>query len=76
MAESILDVKGLACPLPILRAKKALRPLALGDVLEVLATDDAALGDFPTFCRQTGNELLSAETRAGVHHFRIRKDRE
>ena len=59
-ADRELDVKGLNCPLPILRAKKALGELQSGQVLKVTATDPGSVKDFQAFCRQTGNELLSA----------------
>lgn len=54
-----LDVKGLSCPLPILRTKKALSEMATGQVLRVLATDPSAAKDFQAFAKQTGNELVS-----------------
>jgi tRNA 2-thiouridine synthesizing protein A len=54
-----LDVRGLNCPLPILRAKKALGELTAGQVLKVMATDPGSVKDFQAFCKQTGNELLS-----------------
>jgi tRNA 2-thiouridine synthesizing protein A len=54
-----LDVRGLNCPLPILRAKKALTDLASGQVLKVMATDPGSVKDFQAFCKQTGNELVS-----------------
>ena len=54
-----LDVKGLNCPLPILRTKKALAEMTTGQVLRVLATDPNAAKDFQAFARQTGNQLLS-----------------
>ncbi len=54
-----LDVKGLNCPLPILRTKKALSEMSPGEVLHVLATDPGSVKDFQAFARQTGNELLS-----------------
>ncbi|CUA83590.1 MULTISPECIES: sulfurtransferase TusA family protein [Gulbenkiania] len=57
-----IDLSGLNCPLPILRAKKALAELESGQVLEVLATDPGAPKDFEAFCRQTGNALLTSET--------------
>ena len=53
-----LDVRGLNCPLPILRAKKALGELSAGQVLKVMATDPGSVKDFQAFCKQTGNELL------------------
>jgi tRNA 2-thiouridine synthesizing protein A len=58
-ADRELDVRGLNCPLPILRAKKALTDLQSGQVLKVMATDPGSVKDFQAFCRQTGNELLS-----------------
>ncbi len=54
-----LDARGLNCPLPILRAKKALTDMHSGQVLKVVATDPGAVKDFQAFARQTGNELLS-----------------
>ncbi|ATE59183.1 sulfurtransferase TusA family protein [Thauera sinica] len=53
-----VDARGLNCPLPILRAKKALSEMKTGDVLRVLATDPGSVKDFQAFARQTGNELL------------------
>jgi tRNA 2-thiouridine synthesizing protein A len=57
-----LDVRGLSCPLPILRAKKALGDLTTGQVLKVVATDPGSVKDFEAFCKQTGNELLSSSS--------------
>jgi len=54
-----LDARGLNCPLPILRAKKALGELQSGQVLRIVATDPGSVKDFAAFCKQTGNELLS-----------------
>ena len=56
-----LDARGLNCPLPILRTKKALGELQSGQVLRVIATDPGSVKDFAAFCKQTGNELLSQE---------------
>jgi len=70
---ALLDVKGLKCPLPVLRAKRALAALDPGTVLEVEATDPAALKDFPAFCDMTGHVLLEARTEGDVFRFRIRK---
>ncbi|HEY4542087.1 MAG TPA: sulfurtransferase TusA family protein [Noviherbaspirillum sp.] len=53
-----LDARGLNCPLPILKAKKALAEMASGEILRVLATDPGSVRDFQAFCRQTGNELV------------------
>ncbi len=69
-----LDVKGLNCPLPILRTKRALSDMSPGQVLHVLATDPGSLKDFQAFARQTGNELLSsAEVDRVFEYFLKRK---
>ena len=60
MADVTLDAKGLNCPLPILKAKKAIGDVASGGTLEVLATDPGSVADFEAFCRTTGNELLQS----------------
>ncbi len=56
-----LDAKGLSCPLPILRAKKALADMASGQVLKIVATDPGSIRDFKAFAKQTGNELLAQQ---------------
>ena len=73
MSERILDVKGLACPLPVLRANRALRELAPGARLRVLATDRASVQDFQAYCRETGHALLAFGEEAGVYSFTIRR---
>lgn len=69
-----LDTRGLNCPLPILKAKKALASLHSGDVLRVLSTDPGSVRDFQAFARQTGNELVEQTTADGdfVHLLRRR----
>ena len=69
----ILDCKGLKCPLPVLKARKAMKGLAAGDVLRVLATDPGAVGDFAHFCEVTGNRLLAHRDEDGVLIFDIAK---
>ena len=73
MADQTLDVKGLNCPLPILRAKKALKDVAMGGTLEVLATDPGSVKDFEAFCRTTGNELVESKTEGNVFSFVIKR---
>ncbi|MBC8239785.1 MAG: sulfurtransferase TusA family protein [Alphaproteobacteria bacterium] len=74
MADQQLDAKGLNCPLPILRAKKAIKSMDTGATLEVEATDPGAIKDFAAFCRVTGNELLeSSEEDGGIYRFLIKK---
>lgn len=73
MSETDLDVKGLNCPLPILKAKKAIKGLEAGDVINIVSTDSGSVKDFEAFCRQTGNELLESGEDAGVYSFKIKK---
>jgi tRNA 2-thiouridine synthesizing protein A len=73
MADQQLDVKGLNCPLPILRAKKALKDVAMGGTLQVLATDPGSVKDFEAFCRTTGNELVESKTEGDVFSFVIKR---
>ena len=61
MSKTVLDVKGLNCPLPILRAKKALTDLGSGQVLKVVSTDPGSKRDFEAFARQTGHTLLRVD---------------
>ena len=68
-----LDLRGLNCPLPILRTKKALATLPPGTILKVLATDPGAPADFEQFCRQTGNPLLSSTLGNGVFTLLLRR---
>lgn len=68
-----LDVKGLNCPLPILRTKKALAEMESGQVLRVLATDPGSLKDFPAFAKQTGNELLKQQEENRVFEFFLKR---
>jgi len=68
-----LDARGLNCPLPILRTKKAIAGLSEGEVLEMTSTDPGSLKDIESFCTQTGNELLSSSQSDGDFIFQIRK---
>lgn len=68
-----LDARGLNCPLPILRTKKALTDMRSGQVLKVLATDPGSVKDFAAFSRQTGNSLLSSEKADAEFVFFMKK---
>lgn len=68
-----LDVRGLNCPLPILRAKKALATMTSGQVLRVQATDPGSVRDFQAFAKQTGNELLTHSAAGEVFTFLLKK---
>jgi tRNA 2-thiouridine synthesizing protein A len=72
MPDHILDAKGLNCPLPILKAKKALNDVPAGELLQVLSTDPGSVADFEAFCRATGNELVESSTENGVYSFLIK----
>lgn len=72
--DSTLDATGLLCPLPVLKARRALRAVPAGGFLEVLATDPGAIKDFEHFCQTTGCELVeSGEREGGVLRFLLRK---
>jgi tRNA 2-thiouridine synthesizing protein A len=73
MADQVLDAKGLNCPLPILKAKKALSGLGAGGTLEILATDPGSVADFEAFCRTTGNQLLESKQEGSIYKFLIKK---
>lgn len=73
MADQVLNAEGLNCPLPILRAKKALKGLTAGQVLEIRATDPGSVADFAAFCNQTGNELLSSSNEGEIYKFEIKR---
>ena len=68
-----LDARGLNCPLPILRAKKALSDMSGGQVLKILATDPGSVKDFQAFCKQTGNELVSHLATPSEFTFYMKK---
>ncbi len=71
--DEVLDTKGLNCPLPILKAKKALKGMENGKILELASTDPGAIKDFEAFCRATGNKMLKAWEDDGVYMFLIER---
>lgn len=73
MAKTTIDVKGLCCPLPVLRANRAVKDLEPGDLLEVIATDPGAPPDFEVFCKTAGHELLESSEEDGVFTMIVRK---
>lgn len=73
MADQVLDAKGLNCPLPILRAKKALKDVPIGGTLQVIATDPGAVKDFEAFCRTTGNDLVESKVDGKLFEFLIKR---
>jgi tRNA 2-thiouridine synthesizing protein A len=71
--ETLVDARGLLCPLPVLRLAKAFRAQPPGSVARLLATDPAAVEDVEVFCRERGHELLESRQDAGVFSFLVRK---
>jgi len=69
----VLDCKGLNCPLPIIKTKKAIDGLASGDILKMIATDPGSVADVNAWCRRTGNELVHSEESAPEFVFFLRK---
>ncbi|MDZ7585587.1 MAG: sulfurtransferase TusA family protein [Thiobacillus sp.] len=72
---SILDTSGKCCPMPIVETNKAMKGLALGDILEIIATDTGTQKDIPSWCERTGQTLLSTTEENGVLRYHVRKDR-
>ena len=70
---SVLDVKGLSCPMPVVKTRKAIDGIAIGQILEVLATDPGSMADFRAWTKHTGHELLLAEERGDTFVYRIRR---
>ncbi|MGV6858145.1 MAG: sulfurtransferase TusA family protein [bacterium] len=68
-----LDARGLNCPLPILKAKKAINSINSGEVLKIIATDPGSVKDFEAFAKQTGHDLLETTEAGGEYTFMIKK---
>jgi tRNA 2-thiouridine synthesizing protein A len=68
-----LDLKGLSCPLPIIKTAQAVKQMASGDLIEIVATDPGSVPDFEAWCRTTGNELVERTEESGVYRFLVRK---
>lgn len=73
MSDTVLDARGLICPLPVLKTAKALKGLASGAVLTVEATDPASVIDIAHYCNESGNTLVGQEREGEIYRFRIRK---
>lgn len=72
-ADKEVDARGLNCPLPILKAKKALADMQSGQVLQVLSTDQGSVRDFAAFAKQTGNELVASDTSGDAFRFLLKR---
>ena len=73
--DSVLDVKGLCCPMPVVKAEKAMETIEVGQVLEIVGTDAGSKGDMPAWARRAGHEFLGSTEEEGgeVFHFFVRK---
>ena len=71
--DSVLDVKGLCCPMPVVKAKKAMDDIEIGQVLEIVGTDPGSKGDMPAWAKRAGHEFLAATEDGEVFHFFVRK---
>lgn len=71
MIKTVLDVKGLKCPLPVLKVQKAMKSLAKGQILEVHATDPLSVIDIPAYCNESGHHLLEQNQDEDTHLFLI-----
>ncbi len=70
-----LDLKGLLCPLPVVKLSKAIKEVDVGQIVEATATDPGVLADIPAWCKSTGNELILMDRAEGQFVFRVRRDR-
>ena len=68
-----LDARGLLCPMPVIKTKKAIMEIEVGDILEMLATDKGSIPDMEAWARQTGHELIQSEDRGETFRFLIRR---
>ena len=71
--DKILDLKGLACPQPVIKVNKGIKEIAVGQVLEAITTDPGSLSDFPAWSRTSGNEILKTEQKDGLIRFIIKR---
>ena len=69
----VLDLKGLLCPMPVIKLAKAIKEISVGDTIEAYATDPGVMADIPAWCRTTGNELVTLEKIDKQFHFVIRR---
>lgn len=71
--DKVMDLKGLACPMPVVKVSKGIKELQVGQVIEALTTDPGALTDFPAWARSTGNEILKTEQEDGIIKIYIKR---
>ena len=74
-ADKVLDLKGLLCPIPIVKMAKAIKEVEVGQLIEAFATDPGVMADIPAWCRTTGNELVTLEKIDKQFHFLVRRSK-
>ena len=74
-ADIVLDLKGLLCPLPVVKMAKAIKDIQVGQLIEAFATDPGVMADIPAWCRTTGNELVTIEKQDKQFHFLVRRNK-
>lgn len=72
-AMKVLDLKGLLCPIPVVKMAKAIKEVEVGQVIEAYASDPGVMADIPAWCRSTGNELMTIEKQDKQYHFLVRR---
>jgi tRNA 2-thiouridine synthesizing protein A len=72
-SDKIMDLKGLPCPMPVVKVSKGIKEIAVGQVLEAITTDPGSLADFPAWARMSGNEILNTIQGEGIIRFFIRR---
>lgn len=73
--DKVMDLKGLPCPMPVVKVSKGIKEISVGQVLEAQTTDPGALADFPAWARTSGNEIVKTEQTNGVIRFYIKRQR-
>jgi tRNA 2-thiouridine synthesizing protein A len=73
--EKVLDLKGLLCPIPVVKMAKAIKEVEVGQLIEAFATDPGVMADIPAWCRTTGNELVTLERADKQFHFLVRRSK-
>ena len=71
--DKVMDLKGLACPMPVVKVSKGIKEVEIGQVIEAVTTDPGSLADFPAWARTSGNEILKTDQEEGVIRFYIKR---
>jgi len=71
--DKVMDLKGLACPMPVVKVSKGIKEVEIGQVIEAVTTDPGSLADFPAWARTSGNEILKTDQEGGVIRFYIKR---